>query len=198
MEANKFAQISMSFKYNMQDYIPKNKFEKILHIDADCIALRNIDHLISGDDWDILIQREPGRSIVNSVFSSHLTHQEINSLSKDGINSGTFAIRGACFQEVMDEWRRLASDVSFDSYYWTEQGAWNRLILDTKLRVKNFEAHEIQFPLHLDKDWLKYEKAALLHAVGGTLEEKVKFLYGMYMQKFSYDPALTLFNMFET
>lgn len=48
-----------------------------------------------------------------------------------------------------------------------DQTAWNRLLLDTELRVMPFEHGEIQFPFHLDKGFLDYKQAALLHFVGG-------------------------------
>ncbi|MEZ5301897.1 MAG: hypothetical protein R3F11_14805 [Verrucomicrobiales bacterium] len=36
----------------MRDRIAADAFDKVLFLDCDCLALRNIDHLLEGD-WDI-------------------------------------------------------------------------------------------------------------------------------------------------
>jgi hypothetical protein len=102
----------------------------------------------------------------------------------------------------MEAWERIMSGKPDFPTRWTEQGAWNRLVRDClsgwlPWRARPFEAHEIQFPLHLDKDWKRYKDAAVLHAVGGTPKEKIEFLFGMYMQKFFCDPATTLVNLLD-
>jgi hypothetical protein len=43
-------------------------------------------------------------------------------------------------------------------------------------------------------DW---KKAALLHGIGGTTREKMRFMWGVYMQTFFYDDGGTLLNMLE-
>lgn len=94
------------------------------------------------------------------------------------------------------------------STMWREQSAWNRLILDARagllrgadgqpLRARPFEAREIMFPLHLDRDWKHYKDAALVHCLGGTPAEKIEFMFGLYMQKFFHDPATTLLSILE-
>lgn len=55
-------------------------------------------------------------------------------------------------------------------------------------RIKPFEAHEVQFPLHLDRDWLRYKGVAIRHCLWRTNLEKIEFMFGLDMQKFFYDP----------
>ena len=51
--------------------------------------------------------------------------------------------------------------------------------------------------MHLDRDWMKYREAALLHCLGGTQVEKIEFMFGMYMQKFFHDPKGTLVGLLD-
>ncbi|MEZ5328387.1 MAG: hypothetical protein R3F19_25370 [Verrucomicrobiales bacterium] len=79
--------------------------------------------------------------------------------------------------------------------------AWNRLILDAESAygrsTKAFEAHEIQFPLHLDLDWKRYKDAAIVHCVGGNTLEKLQLMFGMYMQTFFHDPKGTMVTLLD-
>ena len=118
-----------------------------------------------------------------------------------GINSGTWAVRGHCYARVMEEWDRIQQTEPRFPTIWTEQGAWNRVVRDAGklgLRAEPFEAHEIQFPLHLHKDWEMYKDAAIVHCLGVNNLEKIEFMFGLYMQKFFHDPACTLLGVLDT
>jgi hypothetical protein len=81
------------------------------------------------------------------------------------------------------------------------RAAWNLLIrraADHGWRARPFEPGEIAHPLLEAVPWQHYRDAALLHATGGALPERVEFLFGHYMQRYFYDPALTLLNVLET
>jgi hypothetical protein len=64
--------------------------------------------------------------------------------------------------------------------------------LDTGLRVKPFERGEIRFPLHLDKGFLDYKEAALLHFVGGKQRDKIDLAFALHLMK-TYGDAGGLF-----
>lgn len=262
-ERDAHARVAMSWKYKARHYIEAENFEWIIFLDADCLALRNIDHLFgvharehsraqsdtdnngglfTYTNADILYQIEQGRSSAMGMFSAYLggvseSRGQANSsvLGRNlgkikhtgapkktianlpfGINSGTWAVRGESYQSVMEAWEFIEANPPNHPTQWTEQGAWNRLISEcvfsetqdsrfanelrglTQYCAKQFESSEIQFPLHLNKDWRQYKSAAILHAIGATPLEKLEFLYGVFMQRHYFDPALTLFSILET
>ena len=52
-------------------------------------------------------------------------------------------------------------------------------------------------PLAGDKDWKLYKDAAIVHCQGGSDQEKVEFMFGLFMQRFFLDPACTPLNVVE-
>jgi hypothetical protein len=204
-EAERRTRVAMEWKAVVAEEVIGETVEDyswVLFVDVDCLALRNLDHLFQGHEEEvgILYQAEAERRIQESVFNGYLSHDEMRGLSRNGINSGTLAVRADLYREVMAEWLRIQRTKPQRPTQWAEQGAWNRLVLDAAKHgwtARPFEAHEIQFPLHLDKDWKKYREAALLHCLGGTQAEKIEFMFGMYMQKFFHDPKGTLVGLFD-
>ncbi len=210
LRGQELANHAMEWKPKVRQWIDGRQFGWVMFLDADCLALRNLDHLFQDVEADILYQPERGRSIHDGVFCGYLTRSErgitlpqeakAKPLCRDGINSGTWAVRGEIYAEVMEEWERLMERMPNGEITWREQSAWNRLILDAAdhgWRAKPFEAHEVQFPLHLDKDWKKYKEAAILHMVGGTPKEKIEFMFGQFMGRFLGDPGITLLNLMD-
>jgi hypothetical protein len=207
VSGQELANLAMAWKPKAREYLPPlDRCGKVLFIDADSVCLRYVDHLLDGDGWDIRYQTEPGRTNRDGVFNGYFTgaeHGPAGAALRDGINSGTWSVRAECYTDVMLEWEKIMARKMTAESIWREQGAWNRLILDQvrkrepKWRVEKFEAHEVQFPLHLDKDWKRYKDAAILHCMGGTTRDKLEFMYGMFMQKFFFDEAMTFLNILE-
>jgi hypothetical protein len=184
------------YKFRVREYLDVSGYDKVLFLDADCLALRNLDHLLEGD-WDIRWYPE-SRKLTDSVFNCFLTDEEIHRWrDRPGANSGTLAVRAEVFHDVMAEWERIDLGPTTRTRFCSDQGSWNRLLLDTKLRTKRFERGEIQFPLCLHPSFHDWKKAALVHAIGGTLREKMRFLWGLYMQTFYYDDRGTMLNLLE-
>jgi hypothetical protein len=184
---------SMAWKWRVAQWINASKYDKIAYFDCDCLALRNIDHLFSGE-WDILYQPERHWEITKPPYNCFLTRQEMKTLKQPGVNAGSFAVRGNLYQEVMKQWGAIDAGPTTQPRTCSDQAAWNRLLLDTKLRKRQFERGEIQFPLLIEKSWMDYKQAAILHAAGGHpyAEQKLNFLYGMYAQTFHLNPQGTL------
>lgn len=207
------------WKYRVSEMLQAAAYDKVLYLDADCMALRNIDHLLEGE-WDVAYQpqRHPGHF---SVFSAHLSENEMAEIRKApharenlGINAGSFAIRGSIFREVMAEYERIDNRELRQPSRFGEQGAWNRLVRDIKagvtsqgiplaeplrgLRVRPFEAGEILFPIEHDTNYLVYKDAAIVHALGLSLRDKMRFLFGLYMGTFFHDDHGTLLDVLET
>jgi hypothetical protein len=179
---------SMCWKWKVAQYIDASKYDVIAYFDCDCIALRNIDHLFTGD-WDILYQPERHWTVTAPPYHCFLTDLEMKTLKRPGINAGTFAVRASKYHEVMKQWAEIDSGPALQPRTCADQAAWNRLLLDTKLRKRPFERGEIQFPFLDEKAWMDYREAAVLHAAGGHphAEKKLHFLYGMYAQTFHVD-----------
>lgn len=129
------------------------------------------------------------------------TSQEANRAPlKDGINAGTWAVRGGHYAAVMAHWRAIMARRPLHSTtMWREHSRESGRLGRTGGPAAGsgwaaaarpaLEAREIMFLLHLDRDWKHYKDAALVHCLGGTPAEKIEFMFGLYMQKFFHDPA---------
>lgn len=90
------AEFSWCWKYKVAELIENpEQYDKILFVDADSLALRNIDHLLEGD-WDIRYQPERGTVMNTRKYNAFLTDNEMagEASRSEGINSGTLAVRG--------------------------------------------------------------------------------------------------------
>lgn len=190
------AEFSWCWKYRVAGMIDAPKYDRVVFIDCDCLALRNIDHLLQGD-WDIAYKPEPGLMITRIQFSCFLSEAEMGTLWCDGVNSGTLAVRGSRYHEVMSHWERIDSSEPNRPRHCSDQASWNRLLLDTTLKIRPFPEGEIQFPMYLDPHYPQYRKAALVHNLGGNIVEKVHFTFGLYLQNFYSDPRTMLFQFLE-
>lgn len=191
---------ALEYRFRAAEMLDASRYRWIAYLDADCLSLRNLDHLFGGEA-DILVQPEPGRTMVEShVFNGYLGwEEELNprrnawlATAGDGINAGTFAVKAEHYATVMDQWREIFESPPPRHAEMRDQTAWNRLLLDTELRVKPFERGEIRFPLHLDKGFLDYKEAALLHFVGGKQRDKIDLAFGLHLMK-TYGDAGGLF-----
>lgn len=190
------AEYSWEWKYRVAERIDAAQYDRILFLDCDCLALRNLDHLLEGD-WDIAYKPEPGLRITLPQFNCFLTEEELGSLWSDGVNSGTFAVRGSRFHEVMREWERIDQSEPCRKRTCSDQASWNRLLLDTPLKIRPFPAGEVVFPMYLDPRFSDYHHGALAHNLGGTIIEKVHFTFGLYMQNFYCDPTAMFLQFLE-
>jgi hypothetical protein len=182
---------ALSFRFRASDWLDASRYEWMAYIDADAIALRNPDHLFAGEA-DILVQPEPGRKMAAShVFNGYIGIGETLSpmrnawlgLDGNGINAGTFAVRSRHYHALMAEWQAIFDRKPPRHAEMRDQTAWNRLLLDTQLRALPFERGEIQFPFHLDKGYLDYKDAALLHFVGGGQRDKIDLAFALHMMR---------------
>lgn len=177
---------TVSWKYRVHDQLDVTGFGKVLFLDCDCLALRSINQLMFGS-WDIFTAPEPGR-LVEFPFNGYLTDDEMNALKKEpGLNSGTMGIRAEHFHAVMAEWERLDAVAPLRPSKCRNQHSWNRLILDTKLRHRNFTPGEIQFPFLHRALYPDYRRAALIHAADRTPPEKLSLLFGLWMEAFEME-----------
>lgn len=188
--------IAWRWKYRARHYFDASQYDRVMFIDADCIALRNIDHLLEGH-WDITYQQERSEPITTSDFNGYLTEKEMDSLRRPGINSGSFAIRGRIFDSVMEHWEKVHEGPALRQTTFLEQSAWNRVILDTVYKTRVFERDAIMFPCRRESEFSNYLDAGVLHAQGVGIVEKMRFLFGTYAHTFQFDENLTLLRLLE-
>jgi len=174
---------TVKWKYRVREQLGVRGVGKVLFLDCDCLALRSLNELMIGS-WDIYTAPEPGR-ITEPPFNGYLTGAEMESLrAAPGLNSGTFGVRASRYQEVMAAWEEIDARKPLRGVKNRNQQSWNRLILDTPLRCRHFARGEVQFPFLHRAHYLDYRRAALVHAADRSAEEKLGFLFGLWMDVF--------------
>ena len=200
LEHQPLADLGNRWKFQASSVLDPSGYDVVCFLDADCLVLKNCDHLFEEPDWDILYQPERGRPIQDGVFNGYLTDAEMKTLSISGRNAGTWAVRAEIYKEVMHAWEKIMSSTPEREERWKDQTAWNRLLLNAETygwRTKPFKADEIQFPLHLNKSWLSYRRASIIHCLGTDNLKKIEFMFGVYIQTFFHDLKGTLVNIFD-
>ena len=219
------AEYSWCSKYRVAPLIENpEQYDKILFLDCDSLALRNIDHLLEGD-WDIRYQPERGKPGNGKSFNAFLTDEEMTVAGQmEGANSGTLAVRGAVFLEVMEAWQDIDESEPLRDSGFRDQASWNTLLrrhttdrsrtagsIGTEVlhkeddvpngaaswRSERFPAGEVQFPGYLDPHYSSYTKAAVTHNILPDTKEKIEFTFGLYMRTFYCDPTGLFFSMLE-
>jgi hypothetical protein len=210
------AEEAWRWKYRVAEQLDVTAYDKVMFLDADCLALRNIDHLLQGD-WDIAYQTQRGEQGDGTMFNGFLTDKEmVIAAGLDGVNSGSFAVRAEIFHEVVREWQRIdEGEIVRPESGFRDQASWNALLLrrgvfslqdpgfsdgygeSSAWRAVHFPAGEIQFPLYLDPLFLSYSQAALTHNCGGNALQKIEFTFGLYMRTFFCDPTGLFLSVLE-
>jgi hypothetical protein len=197
---------ALEYRFRAAEMLDPGCYRWMAYLDADCLALRNLDHLFAGDA-DILVQPEAGRKMADShVFNGYIgAEEELSPLRNawlaapgDGINAGTFAVRAERYAEVMVRWKEIFESAPPRHAEMRDQTAWNRLLMGTELRVQPFERGEIRFPFHLDKGFLDYKQAALLHFVGGEQRDKIDLSFALHLMKTYGDPGGLFLDLLES
>jgi len=216
MEGQAGAERAWCWKYKVAAMIEHpEQYDKILFLDCDSLALRNLDELLEGD-WDIRYQPERGQMMDVGKFNAFLTEQELERAGqREGVNSGTIAVRGSHFHEVMRRWQAIDEGELVRDSGFRDQASWNALLLREAergetgapgpagrvalpaLKVEPFPVGEVQFPGYLDPAYQSYSKAALTHNILPDTKEKIEFTFGLYMRTFYCDPSGLFFSMLE-
>jgi len=200
------AEDAWCWKYRVAEMLDTTGYDKVMFLDADCLALRNIDHLLEGD-WDIAYQPETGQSGNGSTYNAFYSAKELVSAEQRlGVNSGSWAVRADLYHQVMAEWRRIDEGKRHRQNGFWDQASWNALLLRktsgkrTKHRwlAKPFQRDEIQFPMYLNPDYRDYSQASITHNCGDDTLGKIQFTFGLYMRTFFCDPTGLFFSMIET
>jgi len=189
---------AQAWKFRAHERLDVTGYDKVLYLDADCLALQDPTPLLRGA-WDVGFYREPGTTVGMANYNAFFTPAECRKRKEAGVNAGLLAVRASCFHRVMRQWQRIYKGPAARSKYFADQAALNRLIADTKLRTREFTRAQVASPFSHDPLPQHYFAATLVHLAGSCdLEEKLRFLFGLYMNTFFFDPQGFLLHVFET
>ena len=132
-------------------------------------------------------------------YCGYLAPAERAGLNRDGLNSGTWAVDGSRLAELLARWRTVEMQTPVQRDCMREQSAFNRVVLDWDGDVKVWPDHLIALPFCNSRaaTFPVFTSAAIVHAAGGGLDEKLRFLFSLFAGTFLFDPQLLLFNVLE-
>ncbi len=193
----KFWDYAQAWKFRVRHELDVAAYDKVLFLDADCLALQNIDSLLAGR-WDLGIYPEPGTRVGRRWYNAFLSDKEVRTLECEGVNGGTLAIRAPIYHDVMAEWERIYSGRVERERFALDQAALNRLILDTSLRLRRYQSQDICTPLAFDRHPARYFGSRLVHLAGTTaFMVKLRFMFGLYLNTFFFDPQAALLHILD-
>jgi hypothetical protein len=184
-----------SWRYRARNYLDTRDYDWVVYLDADCIALKPLDHWFSDfalEGKDVIVVPEYGRPSDLPEFSAleptlACPHKK---LFPFGLNAGTFAVRAALFEEFLAGWEALAkpleSSPAASDRKWADQISFNQLIRQG-YRKYLLPKGEVGFPFGKEASWPQVRGCTLAHAAGGSLDDKCRCLFGLYMESFYYD-----------
>lgn len=187
----------------------------VLWLGAGSLVLRGVDHLLAGKA-DILWAPLPGVPVTGKRCGYYIREEELaegfrpqhpqSRPWREAASAVVWAMRGERFAEVMAEWRRIfegaaspgdlsgGGDASGGTRHARPtqnkvESAWNRLLLDTPLRVARFERDEVQFPCLPGADLLKWKDACILNVGDWPQDAQRKFLQAWFYGTYFADPT---------
>jgi hypothetical protein len=189
---------AQSWKFRVRNQLDVSGYERVLFLDADCLALRSINPLLQGD-WDIAVYAEPDSWAGMKWYNCFVSEEEARQRPKaPGINGGTLAVRAELYHEVMETWERINFGPSPRPRFFADQCALTRLVMDTKLRTKLYSRHELATPFSKDPRPADYLASRLIHLAGPSdFQTKLRFMFGLYMSTFFFDRHTTLMHILD-
>ncbi len=189
---------AQSWKFRVRHQLDVAGYDKVLFLDADCLALRSLDPLLAGD-WDIGVYPEPGSRAGELWFNCFIGEDEAARLTCEGTNGGTLAVRADRYHEVMAEWERIHFGPTQRPRFFADQAALTRLVIDTGLRTRRFTREEVATPFAYDPRAEDYLSSRLVHLAGTVnFDVKLRFMFGLYMNTFFFDQQATLMHILDT
>ena len=193
----KFWDYAQAWKFRVRHELDVTGYDKVLYLDADCLALRNIDPVLAGN-WDVKYYAEPGSRAEERWFNCFIAKKEAEKLSAEGVNGGLLAVRATRFHEVMETWERIHLGPAPRKKFFTDQAALTRLIIDTRRGARKFTRKEVATPLAYDLRAQDYFAASLVHLAGcKDFNQKLRFMFGLYFNTFFSDPQATLLHILD-
>ena len=194
----KFWDYAQSWKFRVRHQLEVTGYDKVVFLDADCLALRSLGPLLEGD-WDLGVYPEPGSRAGELWFNCFISEEEAARLTCEGTNGGTLAVRAERYQEVMAAWEGIHYGPAQRPRFFADQAALTRFVLDTDLRTRRFTREEVATPFAYDPRAEDYLRSRLVHLAGTVhFDVKLRFMFGLYMNTFFFDQQATLMHILET
>jgi GR25 family glycosyltransferase involved in LPS biosynthesis len=181
-------------KFKARDLFSVEGYDWVMFLDSDFIIHANLDSWFTGPEI-IRYATEPGFEIHYPQFGAFLTDHEMESLKRDGINSGAFVIKANHFHEVMALWQEIDAGETTRCKA-GDQHAWNRLLLDTKLPTKLLANPDVKY-FYNHAHVMEMLKAPVLHFCGIDAGERVMAMQAKFISHFHTDGDGTLVRLLE-
>ena len=193
----RFWDYAQAWKFRVRHLLDVSSYDRVLFLDADCLALRNLGPLLEGD-WDLRVYAEPGSKAGMKAFNCFIPKNDPRARSREGINGGAIAVRAALYHETMEAWERIHDGASVRPKFFADQAALTRLVIDSPLRTVPFTRAEMATPLGYDLRADDYLRSSLVHLAGaGDFDLKLRFMFGLYVNTFFFDRQATLLNILD-
>jgi hypothetical protein len=168
-----------------QDLIESSEWFLFCH--AGSLCLRGLDHLLT-DNADILWAEESGDFQTDEAATGYLSDSELFGAQSRGLrkpsrkaaNVNVFAIRGKFLLVILHKWKAIMESEPARPTTNRLKSAWNRLLIDSELRVNRFEPGEVAFPAQPGVTYPDWMNAALINVSEWPPEVQSKFLQAHY------------------
>ena len=196
-EGEAFWDYAQSWKFRVREHLDVRGYDKVLFLDADCLALRNINAMLEGD-WDLAYYPEPGSRATMNWFNCFISEEEAAGMDCEGVNGGILGVRAERYQEVMESWERIHGGPAPRKKFFADQAALTRLVIDTGLRKRPLALADVATPMGYDPRPSVYFESNIVHLAGSmSFEHKMRFMFGLYMSTFFLDRQATLLHVLD-
>ena len=196
-DGEQFWDYAQSWKFRVREHLDVRGYDKVLFLDADCLALRNINAMLEGD-WDLAYYPEPGSDATMEWFNCFISEEEAARLKCEGVNGGILGVRAERYHEVMESWERIHFGPSPRRKFFADQAALTRLVIDTGLRKRPLALADVATPMGYDPRPHVYMESNIVHLAGCmSFELKLRFMFGLYMNTFFLDRQATLLHILD-
>lgn len=112
-------------------------------------------------------------------------------------SSAVWAIRGEHYDKVIQDWKNIAAQEPVRKCGNRIESAWNRLLIDTPLKVTRLERGEIAFPALCPKGYEDWSEAAVLNVGDWPRKLRSKFLQGQFFGTYFGDESGLFLDLME-
>lgn len=184
------------FKYEAREWIDASRYDHILYLDSDCLAFRNIDHLLIDPEHEVTYLEEYD-TLPRVQFQGHFGDEELARPEigeRRGSNAGIWRVRADVYESVCAEMLALYDVPPVKRRFWGDQAQWNRLLIDRGEACAHFPFEEAMINTGHFDNWTR----ALVHFPGMNYKERLSLMFGAFAYRFYGDGAPVLVDLMES